>query len=248
MLFSKIIKKVACPLFGVHRISLSPVRERVRPARAWHEPRPGVRGKEVEMLNYFLRGGIMMYPLFLASVLALAIVINKLYVLSRARRDEKELMGKIVELLNQKMVQHAIALCEKNKGPVSSILKAGLSQYRKGQKAMEDAFEAQALEEVPHLESYLPALATIATVSTLMGFTGTVTGMIRAFDSIAAASATSPAIVASGISEALITTAVGLFIAIPTVLFYRYFVHSVDGLVSKVERYCKELIKILVAS
>jgi len=200
------------------------------------------------MLNYFLRGGIMMYPLFLASVLALAIIINKVYVLSRATTNERELMGKIRELLNRKMVEQAGVVCKNSKGPVASILKAGLSQYDKGQKAMEVAFETQASEEVPRLERYLPALATIAAVSTLMGFTGTVTGMIRAFDSIAAASATSPAIVASGISEALITTAAGLLIAIPTLLFYRYFVHRVDKFVSGIERYCKELIRILVAS
>jgi len=197
------------------------------------------------MLNYFLRGGIMMYPLFLASVLALAIIINKLYVLSRARTNEKELIAKIKELLNQKMVEQAVALCKNAKGPVASILKAGLNQYGKGQEAIENAFEAQASEEIPRLESYLPALATIAAVSTLMGFTGTVLGMIRAFDSIAAASATSPAIVASGISEALITTAAGLLIAIPTLLFYRYFIHRVDRFVSEIERYCKELIKSL---
>jgi len=199
------------------------------------------------MLNYFLRGGIMMYPLFLASVLALAIIINKLQVLSRARTGEKELMGRIKGLVDQKRVEQAVAVCNNSKGPVASILKAGLSQYDKGQKTMEDAFEAQASEEVPLLESYLPALATIAAVSTLMGFTGTVIGMIRAFDSIAAASATSPAIVASGISEALITTATGLLIAIPTLLFYRYFVHRVDRFVSEIERYCKELIRILVS-
>jgi biopolymer transport protein ExbB len=198
------------------------------------------------MLNYFLRGGIMMYPLFLASVLALAIIINKFYVLYRAGRNKRELIAKIKELLNQKMIGQAVALCENAKGPVASILKAGLTQYGKGQKAMEEAFESQASEEVSHLESYLPALATIASVSTLMGFTGTVTGMIRAFDSIAAASATSPAIVASGISEALITTAAGLLIAIPTLLFYRYLVHRVDRFVSEIERYCKELIKILI--
>ncbi len=200
------------------------------------------------MLNYFLRGGIMMYPLFLASVLALAIIINRLRVLSRARTGERELMSRIKGLADQKRVEQAVAVCNNSRGPVASILKAGLSQYDKGQKAMEDAFEAQASEEVPFLESYLPALATIAAVSTLMGFTGTVIGMIRAFDSIAAASATSPAIVASGISEALITTATGLLIAIPTLLFYRYFVHRVDKFVSEIERYCKELIRILVAT
>lgn len=198
------------------------------------------------MLNYFLRGGIMMYPLFLASVLALAIIINKVQVLSRARTGERELMGRIKGLVNQKRVEQAVAVCNNSKGPVASILQAGLSQHNKGQKAMEDAFEAQASEEVPRLESYLPALATIAAVSTLMGFTGTVIGMIRAFDSIAAASATSPAIVASGISEALITTATGLLIAIPTLLFYRYFVHRVDRFVSEIERYCKELVRILI--
>ena len=198
------------------------------------------------MLNYFLRGGIMMYPLFIASVLALAIIINKFQVLSRARTGERELMGRIKGLVNQKRVEQAVAVCNNSKGPVASILKAGLSQYDKGQKAIEDAFETQASEEVPLLESYLPALATIAAVSTLMGFTGTVIGMIRAFDSIAAASATSPAIVASGISEALITTATGLLIAIPTLLFYRYFVHRVDRFVSEIERYCKELVRILI--
>ena len=200
------------------------------------------------MLNYFLRGGIMMYPLFLASVLALAIIINKFQVLSRARTGERELRGRIKGLVNQKRVEQAVAVCNNSKGPVASILKAGLSQYDKGQKAIEDAFETQASEEVPLLESYLPALATIAAVSTLMGFTGTVIGMIRAFDSIAAASATSPAIVASGISEALITTATGLLIAIPTLLFYRYFVHRVDRFVSGIERYCKELIKNLFSN
>jgi len=198
------------------------------------------------MLNYFFRGGIMMYPLFLASVLALAIIINKLQVLSRARTGEREVMSRIKGLVDQKRIEQAVAVCNNSKGPVASILKAGLSQYDKGQKAMEDAFETQASEEVPLLESYLPALATIAAVSTLMGFTGTVIGMIRAFDSIAAASATSPAIVASGISEALITTATGLLIAIPTLLFYRYFVHRVDRFVSEIERYCKELVRILV--
>ncbi|NIM03813.1 MotA/TolQ/ExbB proton channel family protein [bacterium] len=198
------------------------------------------------MLNYFFRGGIMMYPLFLASVLALAIIINKFQVLSRARTGERELMGRIKGLVDQKRVEQAVAVCDNSKGAVASILRAGLSQHAKGQKAMEDAFEAQASEEVPRLESYLPALATIAAVSTLMGFTGTVIGMIRAFDSIAAASATSPAIVASGISEALITTATGLLIAIPTLLFYRYFVHRVDRFVSEIERYCKELVRILI--
>ncbi|HUW23195.1 MAG TPA: MotA/TolQ/ExbB proton channel family protein [bacterium] len=198
------------------------------------------------MLNYFLRGGIMMYPLFIASVLALAIIINKLQVLSRAKTGERELMGRIKGLVDQKRVEQAVAVCNNSKGPVASILKAGLSQYDKGQKTMEVAFETQASEEVPRLENYLPALATIAAVSTLMGFTGTVLGMIRAFDSIAAASATSPAIVASGISEALITTATGLLIAIPTLLFYRYFVHRVDRFVSEVERYCREVIRILI--
>jgi len=197
------------------------------------------------MLNYFLRGGIMMYPLFIASVLALAIIINKFHVFSQVRAGERNLMAKIKELVNQKMVEQAVTFCKNSEGPVPSILKAGLNQYGKGQKAMEDAFEMQASEEVPRVESYLPALATIAAVSTLMGFTGTVIGMIRAFDSIAAASATSPAIIALGISEALITTATGLLIAIPTLLFYRYFVHRVDRFVSEIERYCKELIKIL---
>ena len=194
------------------------------------------------MLQYFFRGGIMMYPLLVISILIVAVIINRVFVFNRAETDEKRLMIRIKEFLDKKMPEGAIALCDRTSGPVAAILKAGLVEHAKGKKSMEEAFETAALYEIPRLEKFLPMLSTMGSVSTLIGFTGTVLGMINAFNSIAKANISSPAIVASGVAEALITTATGLIIAIPAIVFYHYFIHKVDKLVIDIERCSKELI------
>ena len=195
------------------------------------------------MFDYFLRGGPMMWLLLICSVLAIAIIIDRFLVYHRARVDEQELMAKINEILSRGRSDEALNLLRKTGGPVASILMAGLSEKNKGKAQMEEAFESASLNEIPKLEKYLPILSTIAAVSTLLGFTGTVIGMINAFNSIAVAEASSPAIVATGIGQALITTATGLLIAIPTVVFHQYFTHRVDGFVLEIEKCCKELTK-----
>jgi len=197
------------------------------------------------MFDYFLKGGIMMYPLLLASVFAVAIVINKIYAYRRAKIDAGHLMTRIKEFLERGMPEGAIAFCDKTGGPIAGILKAGLSHYGEGKDVMEEAFETASLEEIPRLEKFLPTLSTIASISTLMGFTGTVTGMISAFNAIARANTSSPSIVATGVAEALITTATGLFIAIPTVVFYYYFTHTVDRFILDIEKSCKEMVRLV---
>ena len=180
------------------------------------------------LLHYFIAGGLMMYPLLICSILIVAIIFNRAITFYRAETDEKRLMVKIREFLSRGVPEGAVALCDRTSGPVAAILKAGLAQYVKGKHAMEEAFETAALYEIPRLERYLAMLSTIASISTLMGFTGTVTGMISAFNAIAKANLSSPAIVASGVAEALITTAAGLIIALPAIVSYRYFAGRVD--------------------
>jgi len=187
----------------------------------------------------------MMYPLLLCSILVIAIILNRGVAFYRAETDEKRLMIKIREFLNKGMPEGAVAICDRTSGPVAAILKAGLAQYVRGKHAMEEAFETAALYEIPRLEKFLPMLSTIASISTLMGFTGTVTGMISAFNAIAKANISSPAVVASGVAEALITTAAGLLIALPAVVSYKYFVGRVDKHVLEIEKRCKELIVII---
>lgn len=197
------------------------------------------------LLSYLLKGGMLIYPLLICSALSVAIIINRIWFYHFAQINEEHLMIRIKQFLDQNMTEEAIAFCDSTRGPLAYILKAGLVNYTRGQVAVEKAFEQAELQEIPLLEKYLPVLGTIASVSTLLGFTGTVIGMIKAFNSIAASGISSPTIVASGIAEALITTATGLLIAIPTVIFYHYFSNRVDRFTLEIEKRSKELTALL---
>ncbi len=198
------------------------------------------------MFQYFLRGGVMMYPLLVCSILIIAVIINRVMVFYRAETDEKRLMIRIKEFLEKDMPEGAIALCDRTTGPVAAMLKAGIVEHEKGREAMEEAFETAALYEIPRLEKFLPMLSMMASVSTLIGFSGTVLGMISAFNSIAKANISSPAVVASGVGQALITTAAGLLIAIPAIVSYHYFIGRVEKHVLEIEKRCKELIIMII--
>lgn len=197
------------------------------------------------MVSFLLKGGIMMYPLFIASIVIVAIIIERLVYFHKTVVDEQELFVKVKDKLRSDGAEAAIAYCEKIGGPVAVILKAGLQQYGSDREKIEDSFEREALIEVPRLKRFLPALNTIGSVSTLIGFTGTVLGMIKAFNSIAVAGTTSPGIVAGGIAEALTTTAAGLVIAIPALIFYHYFSHKVDGILLEVEKASRNLMDVM---
>ncbi len=195
------------------------------------------------MFKFFLDGGIMMYPLLLASILTLAIVIDRFSYFKKAEVNEEELITGVKDQLRSNGADAASAFCDQISGPIAAILKAGLEKFGADRTVIEESFEREALIEVPRLKKYLPVLNTIAGVSTLIGFTGTVFGMIRAFRSIAAAGTTSPGIVAGGIAEALTTTATGLIIAIPSLIFYYYFSHRADRIILEVEKASYNLIE-----
>jgi biopolymer transport protein ExbB len=143
----------------------------------------------------------------------------------------KDLRGKLVD----KDVQGAIAVCERHRGPVAAIVKAGLLRYGRPKDQVEMALQDASAHELAHLERGLPILATVAMVAPLLGFLGTVTGMINSFEALASVGLNNPAAVAQGISEALITTAAGLAIAIPVQMAYNYFVTSVNTIVRSME-------------
>ncbi|MFC2091901.1 MotA/TolQ/ExbB proton channel family protein [Elusimicrobiota bacterium] len=197
------------------------------------------------MISFFVKGGIMMYPLLVASILVVAILIDRFVYFRHAEVDEKDLFIQIKEKLKSSGPEASIAYCEQVKGPVAAILKSGLLQYGKPRAKIEDSFDREALIEVPRLRRFLPALNTIGSISTLIGFTGTVMGMIKAFNSIASAGTTSPGIVAGGIAEALTTTAAGLIIAILALVFFHYFSHRVDRILLELEKVSRNLIDLM---
>lgn len=196
------------------------------------------------MWSYFIKGGPLMWPLLVCSVISLALIINRLIFYYRITHDEQILMKKIKSLISNNDTAQAVELCNKHPGPVGAVLKAGLLKFGDGKDEMAKAMDESGLYEIPYLEQYLSGLSTIASVSTLIGFTGTVTGMINAFNSIAVQGVSSPAVVARGISQALITTATGLIIAIPTLVFYHYFSYRFKRFVLEIERCSKELLKL----
>jgi biopolymer transport protein ExbB len=192
------------------------------------------------MWMYFIKGGPIMWPLLACSIVALTIAIERLFY-HRSIRVNHAVMRRLLETFRAGDVVAAANLAEKLAPPFRVVFVEGVRQAASPQLA--DLLEDIADQQTPQLERFLPLLATIASVATLLGFTGTVTGMIQAFEAIAAAGSVTPQTVSSGIAQALITTAAGLFIAIPTIIFHNYFVYRADRYVQILEHYLHEFLK-----
>ena len=190
-------------------------------------------GTIMELMN---EGGWVMYVLAVFSIVALAIIIERTLVLRSAKIKVNEFLAKLRKaLIVNKSLRDAIKICEQYKGPLASIMKAGLLKYGQPREDIEKTIETAALHEMARLEKRLVVLASVANVSPLLGFFGTVSGMIKSFDALAEQGLSNPGAVAAGISEALITTAGGLFVAIPTQLAYNFFMNSINKSVRDIE-------------
>jgi biopolymer transport protein ExbB len=187
------------------------------------------------MWSYFVKGGPVMWPLLVLSVLGITVAIWRWIALRQATSTVPELMRELRTKLVAGDVAGAIQVCERVRGPVAAIVKAGLLRYGRPKDEVEMGLQDASAHELSVLERGLPLLATTATVAPLLGFLGTVTGMINSFDALAEVGLNNPAAVASGISEALITTAAGLIIAIPVQMAYNYLVTRVNNLVRSME-------------
>lgn len=201
------------------------------------------------MIEIIQKGGPVMYPIILCSILALAIVIERVYCLYKAKIDTKDFMNNVEITIKRNRIAEAIKICDKTPGPIAHIVKAGIMKHDRSRQEIRESIEDAGHQEVPRLERHLSLLATIAHVSPLLGLLGTVTGMVRAFQIIQEKSASfnpvSPGDLAGGIWEALLTTVAGLIVAIPTVVLYNYLVNRVDEFVLEMERSATEVINIL---
>lgn len=195
------------------------------------------------------KGGPLMYLIILCSIVALAVAIERLYHFYRARININKFMESISNTLKRNRIMEALDLCEQTPGPVAHIMKAGILKHDRSRQEIKEAIEDAGIYEVPRLEKNLGALATIAHISPLLGLLGTVTGMVRAFQVIQEKATSlhpvSPGDLAGGIWEALITTAAGLIVAIPTFVAYNYLVSRVKGFILGMERAATELLGIL---
>ena len=180
------------------------------------------------LFNYLRQGGPMMIPLILCSLVGLIFIIERVISYYRIKGDTAEIFAGIRELLLSGDLRKPVEICESYDHPVAAILKSGLLRYGKSHPEIEKAMESVALHELSKLEKGLWILATVANIAPLFGFLGTVTGMIASFEALAEVGLGNPQAVATGISEALVTTATGLMIALPVQAAYNYFNNRVS--------------------
>lgn len=197
----------------------------------------------------FLAGGPVMWPILLCSIFALAIILEKFFYLHKVKIDTQEFLRNILDRMKRHEIKEALQACDSISSPVSQILKAGILKYDRPRQQIVEAIEDASLYQIPRLEKNLSALATIAHVSPLLGLLGTVTGMVRCFQTIQAKSTTfhpiSPGDLAGGIWEALLTTVAGLIVAIPTFVAYNYLASRINSFILEMERASTELVNFL---
>jgi len=182
------------------------------------------------MFEFFLKGGPLMWPIFLCSLISFAIILERLYHFRRARINVGNLTAQVKELLLEGKLEEAEKLCKNSPGPVAHILAVGIHIHKRTYPEKEKIISRAGSRELRRLEKNLRILGIIAHISPLLGLLGTVTGMIKCFMKIQELGGRVDAsVLAGGIWEALITTAAGLSVAIPTIIFYHYFEGQVDN-------------------
>ncbi|MBL8225982.1 MAG: MotA/TolQ/ExbB proton channel family protein [Chromatiales bacterium] len=197
------------------------------------------------MLEIVVAGGWVMFPIILCSILATAIIIERLWTLKPARVVPRDLARRVWDLVSRDQLTPQ-SLQELRAGsPLGQILAAGLANRHLDRGVMKEGIEDTGRHVVHELERYLNTLGTIAAISPLLGLLGTVTGMIRTFSALTVGGVGDPAALAGGISESLITTAAGLMVAIPALIAYRYLRGRIDALVVQMEQEAIALVEAL---
>ena len=194
------------------------------------------------MVYYFLEGGAFMWPILITLLFGLAFVIERAYSLMMSAVDSQTFFESVSQSIKESGTDAAVQVCSETEGPVASIFHAGLSKMSRGLDEVEKAIQNAGAIEMAFLEKNMIWLNAVITIAPMLGFTGTVVGMIAAFDAIKAANDISPAVVAGGISQALLTTAFGLIVAMIIQTFQNVFVARIDKLVLDME---EQSIKIL---
>ena len=197
------------------------------------------------MLKFMSLGGPLMWLILLNAAIAVGIFLEKVFHFHRAQINTTDFVNGIRNALKRGNVIEAIALCDETPGPVAQVVKAGTANRERSREEIREAMENAARTEIARLERRLVVLATIAQITPLLGFLGTVLGMIQMFKVIQEAQLPSPGQLAGGVWQALYTTAGGLMVAVPAYIAYNYLVSRVQNLVLDMEKSANEIIRFL---
>jgi len=192
-------------------------------------------------------GGWLMIPILLCSVVAAGISVERFWTLRAEQVAPRDLLTQVWTWIRNNEMDSSRLREVKSGSPLGQILAAGITSHRRGRDVMKESIEEVANHVVHELERYLNTLGTVAAITPLLGLLGTVIGMIKVFTAIQLEGTGNAAVLAGGISEALITTAAGLTVAIPSLFFHRYFQRKVDELVIYMEQEALKLVEVLNA-
>ncbi len=197
------------------------------------------------MLEIVQSGGRLMVPILLCSILAAAISVERFWTLQRTRITPKNLLAQVWSSLKADDLDSQKLRDLRNNSPLGQVLAAGIANAKRSRDIMKEAMEEAAGQVSHDLERYLTSLGIIASISPLIGLLGTVVGMIKVFTALMLEGAGNANVLAGGISQALITTAAGLSVAIPALIFHRFFLRRVEELVVTMEQEAGKLVDIL---
>ena len=190
-------------------------------------------------------GGVLMVPLAILLVWGLAIIAYKMVSLRRSRVIDPTVVSEVERLLIERKVPEATAYCKQHESSMTRIMQEGIINYEKSEAELKEILEEAGRQEMPVIRSHIAALGTIASVSPLLGLLGTVLGMISVFTTLSAETEINSSMLAGGISEALVTTAAGMLVAVPTLVSYNYFINRISLLVVEMERISLRLVAVL---
>lgn len=197
------------------------------------------------MLDILWSGGVLMIPIILCSIAVIAITIERFWTLSPSKIAPRNQLGQVWNLIQNNQMDGDRLKELRRSSPLGRILAAGLSNSRHGREVMKDSVEEAASQVIHEMERFLTTLGTIAAVAPLLGLLGTVFGMITVFNSIMVEGTGNAGVLAGGISQALITTAAGLTVAIPAMISHRFFLRRMDSLVVTMEQEAVKLVDAL---
>jgi biopolymer transport protein ExbB len=198
------------------------------------------------MVQLFNDGGWAMWPIAFLLVFGVAIALERLYTLSQAAIDATGFFQQLEEAMRTGGAKQAAQLCSETRGPVASVIHAGLLRLHRGVDNVEKTIENAGAVQMAFLERGMVWLSTVANLAPMVGFLGTVSGMIGAFQAIKVAGDVEPSLVAGGISEALITTAAGLVVGIITQFCYNFFASRIDKIIADMQEHTAGFIDILI--
>lgn len=198
------------------------------------------------MFDILQKGGFILWIIMGLSIIAIAIIIERLIFFSKILVDEDKLIDRLKSTLAKGHYDEALSICDNNPAPITNLMRVGIEHREHPSHVQKEVVMDAANQEVPKLERFLSALGTVAHIAPLLGLLGTVTGNINAFGVLGKfGSVGDPALLAKGISEALITTAAGMIVAIPSIVFYNFLASKVNHTIVRLENRVNEMVLLL---